>query len=236
MTPSPERSHTRDVAGTAAQQTRIVVVDDHTLFRQGLRLIIELEHDLACVGEASTVDEALALIAQTSPDLVLLDLRLAQASGIGVLSQLASTQRAPRVLVVTAFPEEADVAEAVRLGAKGVVLKDATRHTMIAAIRAVAAGQPWLPPELSAKVIAALTRTPPAGAPQGFDLLTPREQEIVALVGQGLKNREIAERLAIAEKTIKGHLTSVFYKLGVQDRLGLALLAVKTRFTPPAPR
>jgi DNA-binding NarL/FixJ family response regulator len=137
--------------------------------------------------------------------------------------------------VLTAFPEEADIAEAIRLGATGVVLKDATRDTVLTAIRAVAAGQMWIPPDLSARVIAALSRSGATGMAQRLELLTPREREIVALVGAGLKNREIAERLALAEKTIKGHLTSAFYKLGVGDRLELALLAVKLRLTPPRP-
>lgn len=221
---------------TARPRIRVAIVDDHTLFREGVGLMLNLEPDVVLVGEASTVEEGLAVIARTSPDLVLLDLRLAQGRGVDVLSRLASAPVAPRVLVVTAFPEEGDIVEAIRLGAKGVVLKDATRQVMIAAIHAVCAGQTWLPPELSVQVITALTQT---GAPAMADrvrLLTPRERDIVALVGDGLKNREIAERLGSAEKTIKGHLTTIFYKLGVQDRLALALLAVKIHLAAPKPR
>jgi DNA-binding NarL/FixJ family response regulator len=216
-------------AANPGKTIQVAVVDDHTLFREGMRLILELEADLRCVGEASTVDEARQLIATTRPDLLLLDLRLAHARGIDLLSSLATAAGAPKVLVVTAFPDEADIAEAIRLGAKGVVLKDASRATMLAAIRAVIGGGVWLPPELSAKVIASLTRAAPASnLASRFAQLTPREREIVALIGEGLKNREIAERLAVAEKTIKGHLTSIFVKLDVQDRLELALLAIKT--------
>ena len=136
------------------------------------------------------------------------------------------------MLIVTAYPEEADIAEAVRLGAKGVVLKDATRDTLLAAIRGVVEGHLWLPPELTAKVITALTHTAPSSLAERIGLLTTREREIVSLVGQGLKNREIADRLGIAEKTIKGHLTNIFLKLGVQARLELALLAIRTHLTP----
>jgi DNA-binding NarL/FixJ family response regulator len=215
---------------------RIAIVDDHTLFREGVRLIVEIEPDLAVAGEAATLDEALGLIASTRPDLVLLDLRLAQARGLDLLPRLASSSYAPPVLIVTAFPDEPVIADAIRLGAKGVVPKDASRETLLAAIRDVAAGRLWLPPELTAKVIATLTQGASASLTERLGLLTPRERDIVVLVGEGLKNREIAERLAIAEKTIKGHLTNIFLKLGVQDRLALALLAIKTHLAAPRER
>jgi DNA-binding NarL/FixJ family response regulator len=168
----------------AGKPIRIVIVDDHTLFREGVRLILEPEPDLAVVGEAATVGQALPLIHGTRPDLVLLDLRLAQARGIDLLSQLVASPGAPRVLIVTAYPEEADIAEAVRLGAKGVVLKDATRETLLAAIRSVVGGNLWLPPELTAKVIAALTHSAPSSLAERVGLLTTRERQIVSLVGQ----------------------------------------------------
>jgi DNA-binding NarL/FixJ family response regulator len=220
------------VTKSASKPIRIVIVDDHTLFREGVRLILEPEPDLAVVGEAATVGEALPLIHGKRPDLVLLDLRLAQARGIDLLSQLVASSGVPRVLIVTAFPEEADIAEAVRLGATGVVLKDATRDTLLAAIRSVAGGDLWLPSELTVKVITALAQTAPSSLAERVGLLTTLESVIVSLVGQGIKNREIAERLGIAEKTIKGHLTNIFLKLGVQDRLELALLALKTHLAP----
>jgi DNA-binding NarL/FixJ family response regulator len=216
----------------ASRAVRVAVVDDHTLFREGMRLMLDLEVDLAFVGEASTVAEAVVLVASARPDLILLDLRLAQARGIDLLSRLAASPGAPRVLVVTAFPDESEIAEALRLGAKGVVLKDAARESLLGAIRAVSAGNIWLPPDLGAKVITALSQATPANLADRFGQLSRREREIVALVGQGLNNREIASRLAIAEKTIKGHLTNIFFKLGVRDRLELALLSVKTRIAP----
>jgi DNA-binding NarL/FixJ family response regulator len=135
--------------------------------------------------------------------------------------------------VVTAFPDEADIAEALRLGAKGVVLKDATRQTMLAAMRTVSDGQLWLPPDLSVRVIATLTRTAPSAGTERLGQLTARERDIVALVGEGLKNRQIADHLGIAEKTIKGHLTNIFLKVGVEDRLELALLAIKAHLASP---
>jgi len=208
---------------------RVAIVDDHTLFREGVRLILELEPDLAYVGAASTVEDALALIRRERPALVLLDLRLSSERGIDLLSEIATWRVAPRVLVVTAFPEEGDIAEALRLGAQGIVLKDATRDTLVAAVRAVSAGRHWLPPELGVKVIAGLRSSAGTSITDRLEQLTARERDIARLVGEGLKNRDIAMRLGVAEKTIKGHLTNIFLKLGVKDRLELALLAVKTR-------
>lgn len=221
------------MTGPECPPIRVVVVDDHTLFREGLRLILDLESDLAFLGEAGTIEDALVLIERVRPDLVLLDLRLAEARGLDLLPRLMARPTAPRVLIVTAFPDEPVVADAIRLGAKGVVSKDATRETLLSAIRAVGGGRLWLPAELTAKVITMLTQSAPASLAERVHLLTARERDIVGLVGEGLKNRQIAQRLGLAEKTIKGHLTSVFLKLGVQDRLELALLAIRTHLASP---
>ena len=207
---------------------RVAVVDDHPLFREGVRRILEAQGDLALVGQAGTVEEAAGALETARPDVLLLDLRLGAASGLDLLAGLEAGA-APRVLIVTAFPDEEVIAEALRAGARGVVLKDAAPEVLLAAIRSVAAGDLSIPPELASRLVGALARE--GGAP-GLGQLTAREREIVALVGRGLKNREIAQRLGLAEKTVKGHLTNSFYKLGVADRLELALLAIKTRLAP----
>jgi DNA-binding NarL/FixJ family response regulator len=206
----------------------IVVVDDHTLFREGVRLILEVEPGVTFLGEAATVEDAAALIQREHPDLVLLDLRLVQMHGLDLLPRLAAMTQAPKVLIVTAFADEPVVADALRLGAKGVVSKDMTRETLLSAIRTVTAGRLWLPAELSARVITTLTEHTPASLGERVRSLTARERDVVGLVGEGLRNKQIAEHLGIAEKTIKGHLTNAFLKLGVQDRLELALLAIRT--------
>ena len=224
------------VKTTTSKSIRIALVDDHTLFREGVRLILDLEEDLTCVGEAATIDEAVTLVESARPELVLLDLRLAEARGLDLLPRLVTTAFAPKVLIVTAFPDEPVIADAIRLGARGVVPKDATRETLLSAIRTVVAGRLWLPPDLTAKVITTLTHGSPSSLTERLGSLTTRERDIVVLVGEGLKNREIAERLAVAEKTIKGHLTNIFLKLGVQDRLALALLAIKTHLASPKER
>jgi DNA-binding NarL/FixJ family response regulator len=219
---------------TETRPTRIVIVDDHTLFREGVRRILEVEPDLVFVGQAGTAAEALDLLERVASDILLLDLRLVDSQGIDILPRLLAGPAAPRVLIVTAFPDEAVIAEAIRLGARGVVLKDAAPDMLLAAIRAVMAGEMWFPPELTSRVIAALSNASPvAGPARRVHLLTPREREIVGLVGQGLRNREVAERLAITEKTTKGHLTSIFQKLGVNDRLELALFAIKNHLVQP---
>jgi DNA-binding NarL/FixJ family response regulator len=133
---------------------------------------------------------------------------------------------------VTAFPEEQVIAEAMRLGARGVVLKDAAPETLLAAIRRVAAGELSLPADLATRLVGALAQHEGASGRVPYAQLTPREREIVVLVGRGLKNRDIAQRLDVAEKTVKGHLTNIFHKIGVADRLELALWAIRTRLAP----
>ncbi|HEV8437953.1 MAG TPA: response regulator transcription factor [Methylomirabilota bacterium] len=209
---------------------RIVVVDDHTLFREGVRRILDDEPDLACVGQAATPAEAVALIDHERPDLVLLDLRLAGCLGIDLLPRLLAMPWAPQVLIVTAFPDEAMITDAIRLGARGVVLKDADPDTLRSAIRTVADGELWFPAELALRVITALI---PAGLGERLSRLTAREREIAALVGQGLKNREISERLVITERDTQAYLVSIFEKLGVEDRLELALLAIRLGLVSP---
>lgn len=207
---------------------RVAVVDDHPLFREGVRRILETQADFDLVGQAGALEEAVAMVETARPDLLLLDLRLGAASGLDLLAGLEAAG-APRVLLVTAFPDDEVIAEALRAGARGVVLKDAAPEVLLSAIRSVAAGDLSIPAELASRLVGALARE--GGAP-GLAHLTAREREIVALVGRGLKNREIAQRLGLAEKTVKGHLTNSFYKLGVADRLELALLAIKTRLAP----
>jgi len=216
----------------SAAPLRVAVVDDHTLFREGVRRILQAERDLVFAGQAGTVAEAVTMVDDARPDLVLLDLRLADGHGLDLLAALAGRPRTPRVLIVTAFPDEHVVAEALRLGARGVVLKDAAPETLLAALRRVAAGDLSLPPELATRLVGALAVGEGAAARTRVASLTPREREIVVLVGRGLKNRDIAERLEVAEKTVKGHLTNIFHKLGVADRLELALWAIKIRMVP----
>ena len=212
----------------ANRPLRVAVVDDHPLFRQGVQRILEGEADVDLVGQAGSVEEAGPMLETTRPDLLLLDLRLGGASGLDLLARLEAPG-GPAVVLVTAFPDERVIADALRAGARGVVLKDAAPDALLSAIRQVAGGDLSIPPDLATRLVGALTQE---GGAQGLTALTAREREIAALVGRGLKNREIAQRLGLAEKTVKGHLTNIFYKLGVADRLELALFAIKNGLAP----
>jgi DNA-binding NarL/FixJ family response regulator len=212
----------------ARRQVRVAVVDDHPLFREGVQRILEGEGDVLLVGQAGAIDDALPMLESAAADVLLLDLRLGAAHGLDLLSRLPAGGP-PRVVIVTAFPDDQVIADAMRAGARGVVLKDAAPDALLSAIRQVAAGGLSIPPELATRLVGALAQD--GGAP-GLSHLTSREREIAALVGRGLRNRDIAQRLGVAEKTVKGHLTNIFYRLGVADRLELALLAIKLRLAP----
>jgi two-component system response regulator DevR len=209
---------------------RIAVVDDHALLREGIRRLLDDEPDFLWVGQAGTLGEALELIERVRPDLVLLDMRLAESRGVDLLPQIVAMPGAPHVLIVTAYPDEMLITDAMRFGARGVVLKDAEPNVLRSAIRTVAGGEVWFPSELTLRVVTSLSAP---GAGQALSGLTPREREIAALVGQGLKNREISERLLITERDTQAHLAHIFEKLGVEDRLELALLAMKLGLASP---
>ncbi|MGH7803471.1 MAG: LuxR C-terminal-related transcriptional regulator [Candidatus Binatia bacterium] len=194
---------------------RVVLADDHALFRQGLKSLLELRDDVDLVGEVERVDELAPLLDRVDCDVLLLDLQMDRWSG----EEIESLSQRVRVLVLTASERSEDALAAVRHGARGVVHKRFAVETLIDAIRAVAEDNVWLPPALQADVTREWTSE--------SGLLTAREREIVALVGQGLRNSEIAARLFISELTVKTHLNNVFQKLPVRDRVELALFAVR---------
>lgn len=194
---------------------RVVLADDHALFRQGLKSLLDVRADVELVGEVERVDDLAPLLDQTPCDVLLLDLQMDRWSG----ESIEALSRRVRVLVLTASERIEDALAAVRCGARGVVHKRFAVDTLIDAIQAVSEGNVWLPPALQAQ----MTRDWISESGQ----LTAREREIVALVGQGLRNTEIAARLFISEVTVKTHLNNVFQKLPVRDRVELALFAVR---------
>jgi len=196
---------------------RLVIADDHLLFRQGLRLLLKSEPDVTIVGETDRADELPALLARTPCDLLLLDLQM-ERNALADIDTLGD--RVP-VIVLTASEVPADAVAAVRKGARAVVFKRFAVETLMDAIRMVASGNVWLPASLQTQMAARL-RDP------GGMSLSPREEEIVRYVGQGLRNAEIAKLLAISEETVKTHLSKIFRKLGVRDRIELALFAART--------
>jgi DNA-binding NarL/FixJ family response regulator len=221
---------------------RILIADDHPLFRDGLRRLLQSEPGFDVVGEASDGDELLGLIRKAKPDILLLDLSMPRRDGMAVLRELAAARIPVRTLLLTAAIDQAQIVQALRLGAYGVILKESTTQRLFDSIRCVMAGQYWVGRESVSDLVKALRS---AGGPQegegrtGFRArdfgLTPREMEIVTLVVAGYSNPDIAQRCSISEQTVKHHVSNIFDKLGVSNRLELALFAVNHRLTAPAP-
>jgi DNA-binding NarL/FixJ family response regulator len=200
----------------------VLIVDDHPVVRQGLRVLLEVQDGIEVAGEAGDGATALALAAEREPDVILLDLKLPGMDGVAVLSELQARAIRSRVLVLTSVTGHASAAAAVRSGAAGVLYKDVDPDALVRAIRAVHDGHLLLAPEAAGPLLHS------AHAPgRGLDALTTREREVLAELAKGRSNREIARALHVSEKTVKAHVSSVLAKLGVQDRTQAALFAVR---------
>ena len=195
---------------------RLVIADDHALFRGGLKSLLRRQRDIQVVGEAETAAALIATVAETSCDILLLDLQMERWA----LDDIRHLAALTKVIVLTASESVENAIAAMRLGARAVVQKRFAVQTLVEAIHAVAEGLVWMPPSLQAEV--ASQWTSPASK-----LLTSRETEIVQHVAGGLRNAEIAQRLAITEATVKAHLNNIFDKLGLRDRVELAVYALK---------
>lgn len=201
----------------------LFVIDDHPVLREGIRMLAEAAGDVEVAGSSATASGALDALARVTPDVVLLDLDLGVEDGLAWLPRVAAAAPRAHVLILTALRDRARDEEALRAGARGLVLKDAAPEVLLQAIRSVAAGALWFDP----RVLASPRPAPRPAAAEGGELggLTPREREIVALVAEGLRNEEVGRRLGITEKTVRNHLTAVFQKLGVSGRLELVVYA-----------
>ncbi|MGH9778881.1 MAG: LuxR C-terminal-related transcriptional regulator, partial [Candidatus Acidiferrales bacterium] len=187
--------------------------------------LLEAEDDITVVGEARTGAECVALAQRLKPAVVLLDLKMSPIDGLEVLTQLQGAGVESRPIVLTASEDEQDYVEAVRRGARGIVLKAAASDRLLEGIRKVHRGEMWIDQRVAADVMKAMSDPRPVTRAERAQL-TAREQEIVSLVAQGFRNKEIAEKLSISEQTVKNHLHNIFDKLGVSDRLELALYAI----------
>ncbi len=216
------------------QAIRILVADDHAIFRDGLRKLLEVTDEVEIVGEASNGVECTKMLAKLKPDILLLDLRMPEKDGLGVLEEVNFDTLPTRVIVLTAAEDDRDVVRAMRLGARGVVLKQSASDLLLKSIRKVNDGEIWLDNRMTAEVIDAFKKSSESGQRREKPLLSDREKEIVQLVAQGFRNREIGEKLFISEQTVKNHLHNIFDKLGVSDRLELALYAIHHRLIDQA--
>lgn len=217
--------------GKSAPNIRVVIADDHAIFREGLRKLLDASGDITVVGEAGNGDDTIRMLGKVKPDVLLLDLRMPGKDGLGVLEEMNGESAQTRVILVTEGENQHDVVRAVRLGARGVVWKQSASSLLLKSIRKVHSGEVWLDNRMTAEVIDAFKKTSDSGVRREKPLLSPREREIVQLVAQGYRNREIAEKLFISEQTVKNHLHNIFDKLGVSDRLELALYAIHHRLT-----
>ena len=214
---------------------RVVIVDDHTLFREGLRTILEMEENIEVVADAENAEDLVELVWQTKPDVLLLDIRMPQGSGLDAVPAVLRISPRTQVLVLTACDEKEEHVRAFKLGAKGVVLKDSARQTLMQAIQTVCTGQVWVDPRMAGVLVEELSHIPPGGgSTRDENGLTERELEIVRLVASGYKNKEVGQTLTISERTVKTHLTNVFQKLGVRDRVGLVMYALRHGLTRAA--
>ena len=207
---------------------RVALVDDQTLIRQGVRSLLELAGDIAVVAEAADGDEAVTMICRERPDVVLLDLRMPRKDGVAVLRELHALSALPPTIILTTFDDDEALLEAVRVGARGYLLKDVSLERLTEAIRVVAEGGSLIRPAVTERVLRGLEHLRrDFEAARSPDPLTAREIEVLRLIAGGYSNREIAQALGTAEGTVKNHASSILSKLGVRDRTRAVLKALE---------
>ncbi len=214
---------------------RVVIADDQGMVRSGFTTLLNSEPDIEVVGEAVNGQEAVTRAIELRPDVILMDVRMPVMDGLQATRQIAALDGAPRVLVLTTFDLDDYVYQALRWGASGFLLKDASARELAEAVRVVAAGDALLSPSVTRRLIAEFARM---GAPRGpsrktLQDLTERETEVLALVARGLSNAEIAGRLVVAEQTVKTHVSRILMKLGLRDRTQAVVLAYETGLVLP---
>jgi DNA-binding NarL/FixJ family response regulator len=213
---------------------RVVVADDQGMVRSGFTVLLNAQPDIEVIGEAVNGREAITQAADLRPDVILMDVRMPVLDGLQATREIGTLPDPPKILVLTTFDLDDYVYEALRSGASGFLLKDASANELADAVRLVAAGDAMLAPGVTRRLIAEFARM---GAPRGpnrrLEGLTERESEVLALVARGLSNAEIAERLFVAEQTVKTHVSRILMKLGLRDRTQAVVLAYETGLVHP---
>jgi two-component system nitrate/nitrite response regulator NarL len=233
---SPEVNESPVVQQETEKKTktvRIVIADDHPIVRDGLKKLLLLEEDFEVIGEAGDGREVLEKVQALDPDVLLLDLRMPNLDGLAALQALQTTNKRTRVIILTASEDKNEFVQAMKLGCSGIVLKQTAPDLIVKSIRKVNSGEIWLDSHTTAAVMRQFSTGLEGSGGSGSGAkgrerspLSTREREIVALVAQGYKNKEMAEKMFISEQTVKNHLHNIFDKLGVSDRLELALYAI----------
>jgi DNA-binding NarL/FixJ family response regulator len=216
--------------------TTVLLADDQVLIRAGLKALLDAQPDLTVVGEAGNGDEAFRLVSELVPDVVLMDIRMPEVDGLEATRRIAADDRlaSVHVVILTTFELDEYVFEALRIGASGFLVKDTEPADLLRAVRSAAAGDALLSPSVTRRLVEEFaTRAKPAGLAPELDLLTDREREVMALVGAGLSNDEIAKRLYVSPATAKTHVSRAMIKLNARDRAQLVVFAYETGLVTP---
>lgn len=207
--------------------TTIVIVDDHPIVRAGMRAILQSAADIEIVGEGTNGADALRLVADLRPDVLALDVQLPDLNGLVVTRQLREKRTSTAILILTAHDDPQTIFGLLESGAVGYVLKDEALETLVNAVRTAARGETWLSPAVAGKVVRRAVAGPSSDAAETFSALTPREVEVLRLIGRGLDNTSIAQELVLTKRTVQNHISNIYSKLNVTSRTEAALLAVR---------
>ena len=219
-------------SGLVVEPIRVLVVDDHALFRRGLQMVLEQEPDIDVVGEASDGAEAVQQAADTTPDIVLMDVRMPKRGGIDACTAIHETVPSARIIMLTISDEEADLYDAIKAGAMGYLLKEISIEEVASAIRAVHGGQSLISPSMASKLLnefASMIKRTDDRQQVPTPRLTDREMEVLKLVAKGLNNRDIAKELFISENTVKNHIRNILEKLQLHSRMEAVVYAVREK-------
>ena len=221
--------------GREADKLRILIVDDHALFRRGIEMVLRQEPDVEVAGEAADGHEAVQKAQELIPDVVLMDVRMPELDGISATRTIVAEGLAARVLVLTTFDEDRIVYDAMKVGASGFLLKSAPPAQLVEAVRTVASGDALLAPSVTRRLVEDFVRRPPPGEerPELLASLTEREQEVLALIARGLSNAEIAAQLFLSGATVKTHVNRILSKLELRDRVQAVVAAYETGLVRP---